>query len=63
VGKIYPFDVVIPAGIGGLKKDSKVVLDQIRSLDKTRLVRKIGTLKRVLLSQVCTIAQKLLSPE
>jgi mRNA interferase MazF len=63
VGKVYPFEVVIPAGIGGLKKDSKVMLDQIRSLDKTRLVRRIGALKKDLLLQACTIAQKLLSPE
>ena len=62
-GKVYPFEVFIPAGMGGLKKDSKVMLDQIRSLDRTRFVTKIGVLKRDLLSQACTIAQKLLSPE
>jgi mRNA interferase MazF len=63
VGRVYPFEVVIPAGTGGLKKDSKVMLDQIRSLDKTRLVRRIGALKKDLLLQACTIAQKLIAPE
>lgn len=62
-GKVYPFEVFIPAGIGGLEKDSKVMLDQLRSLYKTRLVKKIGPLRKDLLLQSCTIAQKLLSPE
>jgi mRNA-degrading endonuclease toxin of MazEF toxin-antitoxin module len=39
------------------------MLDQIRSLDKKRLVKKLGTLKGDLLKQACSIAQKLLSPE
>jgi mRNA interferase MazF len=34
IGKIYPFEVFIPCGVGGLEKDSKSMLDQIRSLDK-----------------------------
>ena len=62
-GKIYPFEVFVPGGIGGLEKDSKIMMDQIRSLDKKRLVRKLGTLKEDLLKQACSIAQKLLSPE
>ena len=62
-GKVYPFEVFIPSGIGGLEKDSKIMLDQIRSLDKKRLVKKLGTLKGDLLKQACSIAQKLLSPE
>jgi len=31
---------IIPAGIGGTTKDSRVVCNQIRSLDKTRAVGK-----------------------
>jgi len=63
IGKIYPFEVFIRAGIGGLQKDSKIMLDQMRSLDKKRLVRKIGTIEERLLKQACSIAQKLLSAE
>jgi len=63
VGKIYPFEVFIPAGIGGLKKDSKIMLDQIRSLDKKRLVKKIGVIDKELLIKACSIAQKLISAE
>jgi mRNA interferase MazF len=62
-GKVYPFEVFIPSGTGGLEKDSKIMLDQIRSLGKKRLVRNLGTLKSELLKQACSIAQKLLSPE
>lgn len=62
-GKVYPFEVIIPSGVGGLEKDSKIMIDQIRSLDKKRLVKKLGTLKSDLLNQACSIAQKLLSPE
>jgi len=41
---IYPFEVLIPAGEGGLSQTSKVLLSQIRSIDKQRLGRLIGSL-------------------
>jgi len=40
--KIYPFEVFLPKGSGNLPKDSKVKADQIRTLDKARLVKLIG---------------------
>ncbi len=43
--KTYPFELFLPKGTGNLPKDSKVKADQIRTLDKTRLVKHIGTLK------------------
>ncbi len=42
--KVYPFEVLIPTGEGGLPQPSKAVLDQIRTIDKRRLGRQIGTL-------------------
>ena len=63
VGKIYPFEVSIPAGIGGLKKDSKIMLDQLRSLDQKRLIKKIGMIDKKLLIKACSIAQRLVSAE
>ncbi|MBI2133835.1 type II toxin-antitoxin system PemK/MazF family toxin [Candidatus Woesearchaeota archaeon] len=39
----YPFEVLIPKGFG-LDKDSKALLNQIRAVDKTRLLKKIGKL-------------------
>ena len=61
--KIYPFEVFIPKGRGGLDKDSKIMLDQLRSLDKKRLHKKIGVLDEKTLSKACTIAQRLIAPE
>jgi mRNA interferase MazF len=63
VGKIYPFEVFIPVNIGGLKKDSKIMLDQMRSLDKKRLIKKIGVIDKELLIKACSIAQRLISAE
>jgi mRNA interferase MazF len=41
--KAYPFQVFVPAGEGGLVVDSIVTLNQIRSIDRQRLVRYLGT--------------------
>ena len=53
--KLYPTEVEISAGDGGLKQDSVVLLNQIRSIDCRRLTKKLGkiedsTLKKVDLS-------------
>jgi mRNA interferase MazF len=42
--RVYPFEVLVPAGEGGLTQDSKVLLDQIRTVDKHRLGRQLGGL-------------------
>jgi len=42
--KIYPFEVNLRKGTGNLPKNSKVKSDQIRTLDKSRLVKLIGEL-------------------
>ena len=42
--KIYPFETLLPAGEAGLGKTSKVLLDQIRTVDKQRLGNKISAL-------------------
>ena len=44
--KIYPFEVFLPKGTGSLPKASKAKADQIRTLDKTRLVKFIGILEK-----------------
>ena len=44
--KIYPFEVLLPKGSGKLPKASKVKGDQIRTLDKARLVKRIGKLEQ-----------------
>ena len=40
--KIYPNEVLIPVGVGGLEKESIVLCYQIRTLDKRRLMKEIG---------------------
>ncbi len=42
--KIYPFEVLLPKGTGSLPKDSKVKADQIRTIDRARIVKHIGAL-------------------
>ncbi len=43
--KIYPFEVFLDKGTGNLPKNSKVKADQIRTLDRSRLVKLIGELE------------------
>ena len=45
LAKIYPFEVFLSKGAGNLPKKSKVKADQIRTLDKRRLVKLIGKLE------------------
>lgn len=42
---LYPTEVLVRAREGGLTADSVVLLNQIRSVDKGRLVRRLGVLK------------------
>lgn len=44
VERVYPFEVLVPAGEGGLARASKVLLDQIRTVDRQRLQQRIGAL-------------------
>lgn len=41
----YPNEVFVKKGEGGLDCDSVVLLNQIRTIDKTRLIKKLGILK------------------
>lgn len=42
--KIYPFEVYIPKARSDLPKNSKIKADQIRTIDRRRLVKFIGKL-------------------
>jgi mRNA interferase MazF len=42
--KVYPFEVILPRGIVGTRWVSIAMPQQIRTIDKTRLIEKIGTL-------------------
>lgn len=41
---LLPSHVLIPAGVGGLDRDSVVLCEQIRVIDKRRIVRVLGHL-------------------
>ncbi|MEV4413922.1 type II toxin-antitoxin system PemK/MazF family toxin [Catellatospora sp. NPDC049609] len=43
--RIYPFQVLIPAGEGGLAQPSKAQAEQIRSVDYARLGKRLGRLR------------------
>lgn len=49
---IADFDVFIPEGTAGLSKDSKAKADQIRTISKERLIKKIGRLPESFLHAV-----------
>jgi mRNA interferase MazF len=48
----YPTEVLIRAPEGGLREDSVVTLNQIRSVDRQRLVRRLGRVRRETMEQV-----------
>lgn len=50
--KEYPTNVTLKKGAGGLKNDSVVLLSQIRTIDKSRLEQKIGSLPHDLMCEV-----------
>ncbi len=52
LGKIYPFEVLLPKGTANLSKDSKVKANQIRTLDRVRLVRSIGELPKDIIAGI-----------
>jgi len=48
---IYPNEVLLPAGVAGLKVDSIALCYQIRTLDKSRLEQDLGELDDASLRQ------------
>jgi len=51
-GRTYPTQVVVEAGEGGLRVDSVILLNQIRSVDTSRLVRRLGVLRTETLKKI-----------
>jgi mRNA interferase MazF len=47
-----PTHITIPGYLSGLPRDSVVLTEQLRTIDKQRLVRKIGELPREMMLQV-----------
>lgn len=49
---LYPTEVLLRAPEGGLAVDSVVLLNQIRSIDRLRLIRRLGAVKPGTLARV-----------
>ncbi len=49
---LYPTEVLIKAPEGGLRNDSVVLLNQIRSLDQQRLIKCLGMLSLPTMARV-----------
>jgi mRNA interferase MazF len=47
--RIYPNEALIPSGTAGLDVESIVLCYQIRTLDKQRLIKRLGTLGAITL--------------
>jgi len=57
---ILPSHVKIPAGIGGLTEDSVLLCEQIRVIDKRRLIRWRGVIGEEYLGEVATALKVIL---
>jgi mRNA interferase MazF len=49
---VYPFQVLLAAGEGGLTAESKAQAEQVRSVDYARLRRRIGALRPATLGRL-----------
>jgi mRNA interferase MazF len=52
VTRVYSFEVEVLAGIGGLKRRSKVMVNQTRAVDKVRLVKRLGCLPNRIMEEI-----------
>lgn len=52
ISRMYPFQVLLPAAVTGLERDSKAQAEQVRSVSIDRLGARIGELGTVLLADL-----------
>ena len=52
VGKVYPFEVLVKKGIANMPNDSKVKVNQNRTVDKKRLKERIGIIPDAILREI-----------
>ena len=50
--KLYPTEVIITAPEGGLAVDSVALLNQVRSIDRQRLVKRLGAARASTMSRI-----------
>ncbi len=44
--EVFPFEVFLPRSTEGLSKDSKIKCQQIRTVDKSRLIKLLGRIEK-----------------
>lgn len=49
--KLFPSHVLVPAGVGGLTQDSVAMCEQVRVIDKSRIIRALGQLDAARLAE------------
>ncbi|MGA9875368.1 MAG: type II toxin-antitoxin system PemK/MazF family toxin [Solirubrobacteraceae bacterium] len=52
VERVYPFQVLLPSGTGGLPHDSKAQAEQVRSVDAERIGALLGSLPAQLMATI-----------
>jgi mRNA interferase MazF len=52
--RVYPFQVLLPNQHTDLDEDSKAQLEQVRSISKSRLIKRIGHVPEELMLEVAT---------
>ena len=52
LSKIYPFEVFVKSGESGLPEDSKIKCNQIRTVDKKRIIKYLGKVEQQKLKEV-----------
>jgi mRNA interferase MazF len=52
VERVYPFQVLLPSGAGGLPHDSKAQAEQVRSVDAERVGALLGSLPADLIASL-----------
>ena len=50
--KEYPTNIFISKQDSGLKKDSTILLNQLRTIDKQRLIKKVGSVDFLMLKKI-----------
>jgi mRNA interferase MazF len=58
IERVFPFQVLIPAGEGGLTRDSKALCEQIRTLSTKRLLQHLGSLPPERLEEIRTALER-----
>lgn len=58
--KLLPSHVFVPAGVGGLSQNSVILCEQIRVIDKSRIIRVLGHLDDIYLQELAQALCKIL---